>query len=133
MKRIATLLLLLISFCTLRAQTSTFIGTLVIDNFTQKNITATMTVKNGVATCVIHDMKISKMVPMRFDSTIPGLKAVTANETTTVTGNNITPKVGNTGFDAFVITRFKGEVKGDNVSASCLMGDKKVTFTGKKK
>ncbi len=132
MKRIVSLILILIAFCSMHAQTTTFIGTLVIDNYTQKNITATMTVRNGTATCVIHNMRISKMVPMKFDSTIPGLKVATTEGNTIVTGNNITPKVGSAGFETFVITRFKGEVKGDNVSASCMMGDKKVTYTGKK-
>lgn len=131
MKKLIVFSLLILMFLGIKAQT--FTGTLTIGDYARKNTKATLTIKDNVATAVLYNVKFSRLMPFAVDATIPNLTVSKKDGKIIVTGNNITPTVKGKGYGKFMIKNFHGTIDGENVNASTLMGDEKVTYVGKTK
>lgn len=132
MKKTITLLLALIVGLVLQAQT--FVGSMTIASFGQKNVKCTLTVdSHGHATLVMQRVKFAKLMPVRVDMAVSGLTAKQdADGNLRLTGTGIIPTAGGRTYPKKTITDFHGTVRGSTLSASFSMSQKTVTYTGTK-
>lgn len=130
MKKAITLLLALIVGLVLQAQT--FLGSMTIASFGQKNVKCTLTVdSHGHATLVMQRVKFAKLMPVRVDMAVSGLTAKQdADGNLRLTG--IIPTAGGRTYPKKTITDFHGTVRGSTLSATFTMSQKTVTYTGTK-
>ena len=129
MKRNFTLLILaLCSFC---AQAQTFIGTMTVDSYTRKNVTVKLQASSYSETCSItlYDVKFSLLMPVTVDVTI---KPIT-NTNGQITGNNIVPTNDGKRYEKYTVRQLKGTVSNTKLQFSCQMGNKRLSYEGKKK
>ena len=129
MKRILTLIILaLCSFC---AQAQTFIGTMTVDSYTRENVTVKLQATSSSETCSItlYDVKFSLFMPVTVNVTI---KPIT-NTNGQITGNNIVPTNDGKRYEKYTVRQLKGTVSNTKLQFSCQMGNKRLSYEGKKK
>ena len=128
MKHIALLLALLCSLLCLRAQN--YVGTVTVGNYTQRNVEVRLaSPPKGRATMTIFNVKFSYMMPVKLDVVIPSLTL----SGTHLTGNNITPLSNGKHYDKYLVRNLVGTADGSHLTFSCLMGKKRLTFSGTQK
>lgn len=112
------------------AMSQTYVGTLTTGSYSQKNVTVRLSQQSGMAVIFMQKVKFARMMPVKIDVTIPSLAIATDPQGgKQLTGNNILPTSDKKTYDKFRVTDFKG-VAGSSLNFSCMMGDKKVSFSG---
>lgn len=130
-------------FATLSAQT--YVGTMTLDGYVQKNVVAELTVEGSLATLEMKQVKFSRFMPVKVDVTLDSIRVVSSVDAETgatskaeasseirLQGEGIKPLSKGKRFDKFIVTQGRGTA-GKTCNFSCLMGDKKVTFKGVRK
>lgn len=138
MKQTVLLLALLGSLLCLKAQS--YVGTITVGSYTQRNVEVQLDVATereqcpskgastpkGCATMTIFNVKFSYMMPVKLDVVIPSLTL----SGTHLTGNNITPLSNGKRYDKYLVRNLVGTADGRHLTFSCLMGKKRLTFNG---
>ena len=112
----------------------TYIGTMSLGGFVQKNVVAELTISGKEAVLIMRQVRFSRFMPVKIDVTIDGIKVVSDASSnkegiTTLTAEGTLPLSGGKRFDKYVISKGRGTA-GQDVDFSCMMGDKRVTYKG---
>lgn len=128
---------------TLSAQT--YVGTMTLGDFVQKNVVAELKVEGAMATLEMKQVRFSRLMPVKLDVILDSITVIsnvdaetgaTSNSEATseirLQGEGIIPMSKGMRFNKYVVTQGRGTA-GKSCDFSCLMGDKKVTFKGVRK
>lgn len=135
MKRLVLLLMLA---CGLMLSAQTYVGTMTFGSYTQKNVVARLTVKDGEATLLMERVKFSRFMPVKVDVMFDAIKVgypvdADGNRLTTapltLTGEGIVPLSNGKRYEKYVVRQGRGTA-GQRCDFSCMMGDKKVSYKG---
>ena len=115
------------------AQSQTYIGTMSLGGFVQKNVVAELTISGKTAVLIMRQVRFSRFMPVKIDVTIDDIKVVSEatadNNVTTLTAEGTLPLSGGKRYEKYVITKGHGTA-GRDVDFSCMMGEKRVTYKG---
>lgn len=83
-------------------------------------------------TLEMRRVRFAKLMPVKVDVEVKGLKVKFQGNNRIVTGENIIPLNDGKPRKKHKITEFKGVANADRMAFECKMGDKKVSFTGQR-
>lgn len=110
---------------TVEASTGTFIDEASRLNFTPSE-------DGKTANIVIFQAKFAPGMPVRLDTTLPGITLTSTPEKIILSGNGIVPIAIGKEFNDYTIPDLKGEIVGDKISISLTFGSAPATYVGKK-
>lgn len=124
----ATVLAILLSAM---ATAQTFVGTLTTNGYNKNDVTVKITAKTaGQATISMYNAKFSRWMPLTVDFDI---WPVTLDENQRLSANNVIPTYKGEKQEKRIVRQLSGAVTGNTLTFKCLMGDKNVSFSGKRK
>ncbi len=126
-RHIASLLLFLFIF-SLSAHAQTYVGTLQQDGYSQHKVSIRLakTAQGDVQMTLFH-VKFARMMPVRLDVVIPGLKLAGGR----LTGDNSVPLAKGKRYEKYTIRQLAGTADANKLEYTCIMGSKKISFKGK--
>lgn len=89
-------------------------------------------VDKGSVTVKIYKVRFSKMMPVRLDITIPGVKVVKNGNGYSLSGNGIVPSNGNKAYPSRMVRNLKGSMTGDQLYLEMTMGEAPLRYKGTK-
>ena len=124
----ATVLAILLSAM---ATAQTFVGTLTTNGYNKNDVTVKITAKTaGQATISMYNAKFSRWMPLTVDFDI---WPVTLDDNQRLSTNNVIPTYKGEKQEKRIVRQLSGAVTGNTLTFKCLMGDKNVSFSGKRK
>ena len=124
----ATVLAILLSAM---ATAQTFVGTLTTNGYNKNDVTVKITAKTaGQATISMYNAKFSRWMPVKVDLDITPVKI---DENQRLSANNVVPTSNGKRYENRTVHQLSGAIGGNSLTFKCLMGDKNVSFSGKRK
>ena len=115
---------------TLTASAQTFIGTLTTNGYEKNDVTVKIVSKSqGQATLSMYNAKFSRWMPLTVDFDI---WPVTLDDNQRLSANNVIPTYKGEKQEKRIVRQLSGAVNGYSLTFKCLMGDKNVSFAGKR-
>lgn len=112
------------------AAAQSFVGTLNTNGYERKDVTVRIAAKNErQAVLSMYNAKFSRLMPLTVDFDI---YPVTLDENQRLSANNVIPTYKGEKQEKRIVRQLSGAVTGNSLTFKCLMGDKNVSFSGKK-
>ena len=112
------------------ASAQTFVGTLTTNGYDKKDVTVKIVKKSaGQATLAMQNAKFSRWMPVKVDFDIT---PITIDQNSRLSANNIVPTSDGKRYENRTVKQLTGSMTGNTLSFKCLMGDKNVSFSGRK-
>ncbi len=125
---LATLIATLLS---VMASAQTFVGTLTTNGYNKNDVTVKITTKTaGQATISMFGAKFSRWMPVKVDLDITPVKI---DQNQRLSANNVVPTSDGKRYKKRIVKQLTGSIGGNSLTFKCLMGDKDVSFSGKRK
>ncbi len=123
-------LILFLGICICHSYAQRFTGTMTVGGYTRENVVVKLKTTSAQDVCAItmFNVKFARMMPVTLDVTINPV----TKKNGLLTGDNIIPSGNGKRYEKYVVRQLKGNVGSDNLRFSCTMGDKKVTYSGRK-
>lgn len=131
-KKIIAYLFLSICAVSLFAQTTRYKGTMVVGNYTRKNVVLELRENGKKADGTIFNAKFAWLMPVKVDAEIRGLNRTVSGEKVFISGNNLIPYVKNQPKEKYMVNHFNGVKTTNEFNITTYFGKKKVTYSGKK-
>ncbi|MBQ6725313.1 MAG: hypothetical protein IJQ89_01935 [Bacteroidales bacterium] len=113
------------------AAAQSFVGTLNTNGYERKDVTVRIAAKNErQAVLSMYNAKFSRWMPLTVDFDI---WPVTLDDNQRLSANNVIPTYKGEKQEKRIVRQLSGAVTGNTLTFKCLMGDKNVSFSGKKK
>ena len=113
------------------AAAQSFVGTLNTNGYERKDVTVRIAAKNErQAVLSMYNAKFSRWMPLTVDFDI---WPVTLDENQRLSANNVIPTYKGEKQEKRIVRQLSGAVTGNTLTFKCLMGDKNVSFSGKRK
>ena len=113
------------------AAAQSFVGTLNTNGYERKDVTVRIAAKNErQAVLSMYNAKFSRWMPLTVDFDI---WPVTLDDNQRLSANNVIPTYKGEKQEKRIVRQLSGVVTGNTLTFKCLMGDKNVSFSGKKK
>ena len=127
--------LLFVAFCAIMlgatAAAQTFVGTLNTNGYERKDVTIKITAKNQQqAVLSMYNAKFSRWMPLTVDFDI---WPITVDENQRLSANNVVPTYKGEKQEKRIVRQLTGNMDASTLTFKCLMGDKNVSFSGKRK
>jgi len=120
-------LLIIFMFLGFLAVAQTYIGTLTVGDYIQKNTTVKLqTNSNGVATLTMYRAKFAYLMPVRLDIEMSPVKVYDGK----LRGDGIIPIAKGKRYEKYRVRDLKGKRTAEQLSFSCIMGTKSIKFSG---
>lgn len=112
------------------ATAQSYVGTMEVNGYTRKEVVVQLA-KNqqGELVLKMFNVKFARLMPVKVDVDIPG---ITLNGSR-LQGNNIIPSSKGKPYERYRVTKLDGKADSQQISFTCMMGDKPVKFSGKRK
>ncbi|MBP5241681.1 MAG: hypothetical protein J6Z26_07235 [Bacteroidales bacterium] len=112
------------------AVAQSYVGTLNTNGYERKDVTVRIAAKNErQAVLSMYNAKFSRLMPLTVDFDI---YPVTLDENQRLSANNVIPTYKGEKQEKRIVRQLSGAVTGNSLTFKCLMGDKNVSFSGKK-
>ena len=113
------------------AAAQSFVGTLNTNGYERKDVTVRIAAKNErQAVLSMYNAKFSRWMPLTVDFDI---WPITLDDNQRLSANNVIPTYKGEKQEKRIVRQLSGAVTGNTLTFKCLMGDKNVSFSGKKK
>lgn len=127
------ILAIFVAVClTVMVNGQTYTGELTTGSYTQRNARMEVRVSGSTCTLVMRHVKFAKLMPVKVDVEVKGLRCETDGANRKLKGNKIIPLNNGKPHEKYTICDFQGTVEGVTLEFDCRMGGKKVTFKGGK-
>ena len=114
----------------LTAGAQNYVGTLEVSGYTRRDVEVNLAkTPQGKAVLKMFKVKFARMMPVKMDVDIPDVTL----QHGTIKGDGITPVSDGKPYEKFCATKLDGKADVRQLSFSCMMGDKPVKFSGKRK
>ena len=125
-----TLLALAMVLMGLAAGAQSYVGTMEVNGYTRKDVEVRLSkTPQGEVVLKMFRVKFARLMPVKVDVDIPG---VTLKEGT-LKGDGITPTSDGKPYEKYRVTKLNGKADSQQITFTCMMGDKPVRFSGKRK
>ncbi|MBO4740094.1 MAG: hypothetical protein J5605_00450 [Bacteroidales bacterium] len=115
---------------TASATAQTFVGKLNTNGYEKSEVTVKITQKQGHQVALsMYNAKFSFFMPVKVDFDI---WPVTLDENQRLSANNVIPTYKGENQEKRIVRQLSGKINGNSLSFKCLMGDKNVSFSGKR-
>ena len=112
------------------ATAQSYVGTMEVNGYTRKEVVVQLAkTKQGELVLKMFNVKFARLMPVKVDVDIPG---ITLNGSR-LQGNNIIPSSKGKPYERYRVTKLDGKADSQQISFTCMMGDKPVKFSGKRK
>ena len=112
------------------AAAQSFVGTLNTNGYERNDVTVRITAKNKQqAVLSMYNAKFSRWMPLTVDFDI---YPVSLDDNQRLSANNVIPTYKGEKQEKRIVRQLSGAVTGNTLTFKCLMGDKNVSFSGKK-
>ena len=114
------------------AAAQSYVGTLNTNGYERKDVTVRIAVQvanKQQAVLSMYNAKFSRWMPVEVDFDI---YPVTLDENQRLSANNVIPTYKGEKQEKRIVRQLSGAVTGNSLTFKCLMGDKNVSFSGKK-
>lgn len=129
MKKLLLSLLFAITI-TVSLTAQTFVGKLNTNGYEKSEVTVKITRKQGHQVVLsMYNAKFSFFMPVKVDFDI---WPVTLDENQRLSANNVIPTYKGENQEKRIVRQLSGKINGNSLSFKCLMGDKNVSFSGKR-
>jgi len=120
--------LIIVFLSVINAKAQGFVGTMHIDNYTQKAVSVQIKPSYGQdrVSITMYDVKFAWMMPVTIDMKIDSV----LKNGNRLTGNNITPSAKGKKYEKYIIRNLKGNIDNDSLVFGCQMGRKQLNFNG---
>lgn len=123
-------LLIVMSFLLPTVTAQTFVGTMTIGNYTQKNTRVLLKPeRNGHYVLIMYDVKFAYLMPVRLNIELSPITVQRGR----MQGDGIIPTVKGKLYEKHKVRNFSGTVSSDQLNFSCTMGTKKLLYKGMKR
>lgn len=112
------------------ATAQSYVGTMEVNGYTLKEVVVQLAkTQQGELVLKMFNVKFARLMPVKVDVDIPG---ITLNGSR-LQGNNIIPSSKGKPYERYRVTKLDGKADSQQISFTCMMGDKPVKFSGKRK
>ena len=112
------------------ATAQSYVGTMEVNGYTRKEVVVQLAkTQQGELVLKMFNVKFARLMPVKVDVDIPG---ITLNGSC-LQGNNIIPSSKGKPYERYRVTKLDGKADSQQISFTCMMGDKPVKFSGKRK
>lgn len=112
------------------ATAQSYVGTMEVNGYTRKEVVVQFAkTQQGELVLKMFNVKFARLMPVKVDVDIPG---ITLNGSR-LQGNNIIPSSKGKPYERYRVTKLDGKADSQQISFTCMMGDKPVKFSGKRK
>ena len=113
------------------AAAQSFVGTLNTNGYERKDVTVRIAAKNErQAVLSMYNAKFSRWMPLTVDFDI---WPITVDENQRLSANNVVPTYKGEKQEKRIVRQLTGKMDASTLTFKCLMGDKNVSFSGKRK
>lgn len=117
-------------FTPLFVNSQTYVGTMDVDGYVRNDVKVRLYGKSpkGAAHLDMYSVKFARMMPVKVNLCITPLSFDGKN----FSGDNIVPLSNGEKYDKQIIRKLSGTADSRQIVFSCMMGDKKMTYKGKR-